>query len=119
MLTENQQLWVDALRSGKYEQGQSHLCKDGKYCCLGVAADLFKTPKTKITADFITYFDDHRDTAPPYVIDALNLRDRIGGTMLEETWPSLAHLNDDGKTFSEIADIFEQNISMYTYEEEI
>lgn len=28
--------WVKALRSGEYEQGRGHLCRDGKYCCLGV-----------------------------------------------------------------------------------
>lgn len=30
------QKWVEALRSGKYEQGRGQLFDDGKYCCLGV-----------------------------------------------------------------------------------
>lgn len=28
--------WLDALRSGKYAQGEGYLAVDGKYCCLGV-----------------------------------------------------------------------------------
>lgn len=35
--------WVDALRSGKYEQGRLALrSKDDKYCCLGVLCDIAK-----------------------------------------------------------------------------
>lgn len=37
-------LWVKALRSGKYKQGRSALCHGGPqgpcYCCLGVLSDL-------------------------------------------------------------------------------
>lgn len=34
-------LWLEALRSGKYEQGNSVLrTADGKYCCLGVLCDI-------------------------------------------------------------------------------
>lgn len=32
--------WVDALRSGRYEQGQGQLRREGKYDCIGVLADL-------------------------------------------------------------------------------
>ena len=36
------QLWVNALRSGKYEQGRNVLCSlDNKYCCLGVLCELY------------------------------------------------------------------------------
>jgi hypothetical protein len=36
------QLWVDALRSGKYEQGRSVLCSsNNKYCCLGVLTEVY------------------------------------------------------------------------------
>lgn len=33
--------WVSALRSGKYEQGKSRLRCGCKFCCLGVACDLY------------------------------------------------------------------------------
>lgn len=35
------QLWVDALRSGKYKQARGRLeTSGGEYCCLGVACDV-------------------------------------------------------------------------------
>lgn len=33
--------WVDALRSGEYEQGQNRLRTKDSFCCLGVLCDLF------------------------------------------------------------------------------
>ena len=36
----NRAKWIAALKSGKYTQGQGCLRKNGKYCCLGVAADV-------------------------------------------------------------------------------
>lgn len=33
-------LWLDALRSGEYQQGEGHLRAGDKFCCLGVACDL-------------------------------------------------------------------------------
>lgn len=39
-------LWVKALESGKYRQGRESLVHRGRYCCLGVACDVFRK-KTK------------------------------------------------------------------------
>ena len=33
-------LWVEALRSGKYQQGREWLHNSSRYCCLGVACDI-------------------------------------------------------------------------------
>lgn len=47
--------WVKALRSGKFKQGFGKLKQDEgdaiKYCCLGVAIEVFK-PKNKKFSDF-------------------------------------------------------------------
>ena len=32
--------WVEALRSGEYEQGRNELQLNGRFCCLGVLCDL-------------------------------------------------------------------------------
>lgn len=32
--------WIKALRSGKFEQGSGALRREGKYCCLGVLAEV-------------------------------------------------------------------------------
>jgi hypothetical protein len=37
---DNVKLWVDALRSGLYEQGRGRLSDGTKYCCLGVACEV-------------------------------------------------------------------------------
>lgn len=40
--TERVQKLVDALRSGEYQQGKGRLRDGNKFCCLGVACDVFK-----------------------------------------------------------------------------
>ena len=45
-------MWVKALRSGEYEQGVGALCENGKYCCLGVLADI--ASKKGVTEKYIT-----------------------------------------------------------------
>jgi hypothetical protein len=34
-------LWIDALRSGKYQQGKFALNYQDRFCCLGVLCDLY------------------------------------------------------------------------------
>lgn len=41
MNPEVKQKWIDALRSGEYEQTKHHLKTDNGYCCLGVLTDLY------------------------------------------------------------------------------
>ena len=42
MKQEIKQKWIDALKSGEYQQGRERLkTKDGKYCCLGVLCDIY------------------------------------------------------------------------------
>jgi hypothetical protein len=54
------QLWVNALRSGKYEQGRKVLCSlDNKYCCLGVLTEVYieqmkkKSKVNKLPSTFV------------------------------------------------------------------
>jgi hypothetical protein len=35
-------LWVEALRSGNFQQGSEQLYKNGRYCCLGVLCELHR-----------------------------------------------------------------------------
>ncbi len=37
---EIKEMWVEALKSGKYEHGTGQLVKDNKFCCLGVLAEI-------------------------------------------------------------------------------
>lgn len=38
---ENVKKWVDALEGGEYDQCEGALHKEGSFCCLGVATDLY------------------------------------------------------------------------------
>ncbi len=41
MNQEIKERWIEALRSGEYQQGREHLFHCGKFCCLGVLTDLY------------------------------------------------------------------------------
>lgn len=47
MTPELKQRWVDALRSGDYQQGQSYLANNGSYCCLGVLCEVAEFERVK------------------------------------------------------------------------
>ena len=123
-LTENQKIWLDALRSGEYKQGPNgvlHEKNDGvdEFCCLGVAAKIFAGEYTSvefspIMGDTVRFrYDNHTAMAPDYVMEALDLVDDLGEHKHIHD-DSLAALNDRGVTFAEIADIFEANLGAYT-----
>lgn len=111
MLNEFAREWVQALRSGNYKQGKRflHSVAD-EYCCLGVVCEL--AIKHGIIGPSVL-----QDTGPSYgygnlgcyagapgeVMDWIKLKDSIG----QFDHGCLAHLNDAGKTFNEIADIIE------------
>ena len=102
MNPEIKQRWVEALRSGKYEQGRGVLreFRDGKfhYCCLGVLCDLVAP-------------DDwdrewHRNSIG---FPAQEITDEVG--LSKHQAGILADMNDRHQyTFSQIADYIEENL---------
>jgi hypothetical protein len=44
MKPEVKQMWLEALRSGKYKQGKEQLRDGDKFCCLGVLCELSGLP---------------------------------------------------------------------------
>jgi hypothetical protein len=58
MNKELKQEWVNALRSGKYEQCHETLKCNGRFCALGVLGDILE----RYEEDF-TLFDENEDTA--------------------------------------------------------
>lgn len=92
---ENRAKWVAALRSGEYEQGRGRLCRDGKYCCIGVLCHL-------------AGMEFKSRSLPPFecgVNHWCGLSD-LAGSMADgrELW----EINDiDRMNFSEIADLIE------------
>ena len=129
MLNENAQAWVDALRSGDYEQGRNNLhtveADYSLFCCLGVACDLFAKAHPEAGAWKPAAYPAQSFMAaiaelPNKVCDWLGLAP-VSQDAAFEGYPntnvaflqntprpqSLIVLNDGGSTFAEIADVIE------------
>lgn len=108
--------WVSALRSGKYEQGTSNLCKDNKFCCLGVFLDV---AKEEYTTRVDKYNGVYRVYGSCEVVIPTDMANEYGfysglGESEDDYSEPLYKLNDKvGKTFSEIADILETKPEVY------
>lgn len=121
MNSEVKQKWVEALRSGEYEQGRDFLNKGGKFCCLGVLTDLYlkeHEKEWKIDPRFegVYEFGETCSTLPGEVQDWADFKRPVGWFSEDvriETQDgvpisSLVACNDSAKlTFPQIADIIE------------
>lgn len=122
--TPAQEKWLTALESGEYRQTTENLCKDGGYCCLGVATHTVNPNHPALAAngwdkldwtvehdlepgDVERYGSDEM-TAPPDVVDALHLVDSDGKFRFGATYHQadcLVRLNDSlGMTFPDIVE---------------
>lgn len=126
MNPEVRQKWVEALRSGDYEQtvGYLHIGKPDSnhepagYCCLGVLCELAVKSGVKIdvyeksTAEgSIFSYSGHSQDLPVEVKTWAGLDDAMPYVQVESDGYldnlSLADENDTGRTFGEIADLIE------------
>lgn len=126
---EKKAVWVAALRSGDYTQGKSvlHRKVEGRdqFCCLGVLCDLAAKAGVVASANtrprcecescqgnVIQVYDGHDDFLPPVVYQWAGLPNGNPSTSVELDDPdvpsTLSYLNDNGKTFEEIAAIIER-----------
>jgi hypothetical protein len=130
MIREKALELVAALRSGKYIQTKGALHKlDGGMCCLGVACALefaltgespYPPPVGLSQSDGYNY-DGQTSHLPFRVMKAFGFRTRGGelagaelltyddGDDGPETFTSLAHANDGGLDFDQIADLIEKH----------
>lgn len=129
-LGPNQKAWLEALRSGEFEQGKEVLCFNNKYCCLGVGAVVLQ--RLGYDVDITPYiddagqktnllkFNDNYETLTDELAMALGLNNEIGEAINKETGENpegLAEctvMNDNHElSFTEIADILEANAEFY------
>lgn len=95
MTPEFKKLWVEALRSGKYQQTKNVLRNDKGFCCVGVALDLV----------------DSKGWGKEISISEFGLNEALGLT--GEQLHDLANRNDglldkyEPQTFAQIADHIE------------
>jgi len=118
------QKWIDALRSGKYHQGQSKLYSGDGFCCLGVLCDIYakevgdiawvkKDPSKTVDDDKwdYWYFDDQSEVLPDCVCKWAEMdEDDPVLTKGQYYLTSLAELNDKGATFEDLAEVIEEQL---------
>lgn len=113
---EVKEKWLTALRSGEYEQGDGQLCYNGKFCCLGVLNDVLDLGYPEGYGYLSGCHPDARaKIKEKYGIDLgaidqdTNL-DELALILPEDIQSELAHMNDCGRTFVEIADYIEAHL---------
>ena len=102
--------WLNALRSGDYQQTRQYLHKEDGFCCLGVLCDLYikeNNEEWKID-ECGDYFYEQYKYPPLSVIEWSGLVSTNPIVCNGET--SLGYLNDNGSTFNEIADLIEEHL---------
>lgn len=107
--------WVVALRSGEYEQGKGYLRVGGTYCCLGVLCEI------GVKEGVIQRGGGERSR---YYYDAENFSSSMSLTTTMREWAGLTkeedpevdsvnqliRMNDNGDSFTEIADWIEREL---------
>lgn len=126
MKKEVAEKWIEALTSGKYKQGKGQLRNSNdEYCCLGVLCDLYR----KETGDGewadshknyqSVFFDGSPYSLPEKVIDWAEMKSKSGVysevdhkwlVFKKTTMNNLSNINDEGKSFEQIAGIIEENM---------
>jgi hypothetical protein len=106
------QKWVDALRSGDYQQGRNYLRTDNGFCCLGVLCDLYGK-ENNVEWEHSSYkdaymFQNTMAVLPLSVVEWSGVED--GNPLVNGEPFTLSGLNDQGSTFNEIADVIEHQL---------
>ena len=127
---EVKQKWIDALRSGKYEQGSEKLRSVSGYCCLGVLCDLYAQEnntewefrgieETNLQPKDYWYFEDQSEFVPESVMDWAGFTENCPVVKIdveeddEDSWfyhEGLADLNDSGYTFNELSKLIQEQL---------
>jgi hypothetical protein len=105
------QKWVDALRSGEYQQTQKRLRTEDGFCCLGVLCDLYgKENNVEWQHNEVVgyFYENHSFSLPSSVVEWSGVED--GNPFVNDQTSSLGSLNDKGSTFIEIADLIEEQL---------
>jgi hypothetical protein len=102
--------WTTALRSGTYQQGTHYLRSGDRFCCLGVACDVFDPEGwSQEPPAGVPLFDTGNDVWWHHGVGGVptgDVRDRLGlGT--SAFTGRLIEMNDNGASFAVIADFID------------
>jgi hypothetical protein len=103
---------IAALRSGEYAQGKEKLRPTAdKFCCLGVACDVYRK-EVGGEWDGLRFRLPHADTTHVNYLP-VSVKEWFGFSSENPTVAGrpLAYLNDEGSSFSQIADALEQELN--------
>ena len=98
--------WVAALLSGDYKQTAGHLRDSAGFCCLGVACDISGQGTWELTGS---------SGIQGYRVDSC-FRSAVAPFTLAEAYgfdgyqSRLSNMNDNGKSFAEIAKYIQENL---------
>lgn len=115
------ELWVNALRSGDYSQAKGALRNSQGYCCLGVLCDLYiqedphqrthwKNAYPEVLNQAKYFLEGEGELLPSSVVKWAELINCDPIVEIDEEDASLSELNDEGKTFVEIAQLIENQL---------
>ena len=106
MKQDKAEMWVEALRSGKYKKTYGRLKDNNGYCCLGVLCDISKVSKWEQDEPYnrFTYLNNTWDT-PDVVMEWSGMENTDDDDRMSEE--DLMGLNDKGFSFDEIADVIQ------------
>lgn len=103
---------VKALRSNRYRQRTGTLRDKYGHCCLGVICSVSRLGRWEKSGGEYYYLDNSR-TLPTKVKEAIGWGYSSGDLIISDRQDrpmTLVTLNDDGFTFSQIADIIEAGL---------
>jgi len=113
-------LWIKALLSGEFKQCKGHLSKNGQYCALGVLSvlALLDGVCTYNEEDGVGLFDNRKFLLSYNVMKWANIAQEKERFLdpdehsvkinIKGKWTSVMELNDEGKSFKEIASLIER-----------
>lgn len=93
--------WVDALMSGKYEQGHSRLKFAGLHCCLGVACEVVGAKNIEEKGYIV-------NTENSVIEGIEKIPDLIHGNSRNPVVAQLTNLNDNEVPFEVIAGVIDE-----------
>lgn len=117
MKSDVKKLWLEALRSGEYEQGRSALANtNDEYCCLGVLCQLavnngvpIKVKKVQSGLGPVKSYDDAKYLLPQSVQEWAGL-ESSNPVVQGDIGTNLADMNDRRYSFDAIARVIEEEL---------
>ena len=125
-LGKNQEKWLEALESGRYNQTTGRLARrsnDGsvRYCCLGVACDISGIAKWQRSDDGTLKYAQQHEELPSSVMKRLGIKDQAGCLLSEDGdirsdkktgFGCLTAMNDGRWSFKRIAKFIRENTDL-------